>query len=163
MDMMGSGMMGHGMGHAAVGAVDGWHCASAAGEAVDREISADDVRAHLKQSLKRHRNARLKVGEVTETDDDTIVADTVDDWLVRRMEIDSHTGSMRSIQQPMSRPARAAPPPPNNRMCESCGTHPSSWLTWPSFSLALAESFAYGWYVAPVFGPPYNVFVARLG
>ncbi len=36
-----------------------------------------------------------------------------------------------------------------------------TWLTWPSFFLGLAESFAYGWYVALVFAPLYNVFAAR--
>jgi hypothetical protein len=34
-----------------------------------------------------------------------------------------------------------------------------TWLTWPSFLLGLAESFAYGWYVALVFGPLFNLFV----
>lgn len=38
-----------------------------------------------------------------------------------------------------------------------------TWLTWPSFFLGLAESFAYGWYVALVFGPLYNFFAARSG
>jgi len=33
-----------------------------------------------------------------------------------------------------------------------------TWLTWPSFLLGLAESFAYGWYVALVFGPLFNLF-----
>ncbi len=96
--MMGYGMMGYGtMGHAAVG---NWNCPFAAGDAVDRDLSADDVRAHLEQSLKWHGNTRLKVGDVTETDDDIIIADivTLDDSLVQRMEIDRHTGSMRSIQ-----------------------------------------------------------------
>lgn len=32
-----------------------------------------------------------------------------------------------------------------------------TWLTWPSFFLGLAESFAYGWYVALVFGPLFNL------
>ena len=36
-----------------------------------------------------------------------------------------------------------------------------TWLTWPSFLLGLAESFAYGWYVALIFGPLFNFFVAR--
>ncbi|MCB1519126.1 MAG: hypothetical protein KDJ37_00965 [Hyphomicrobiaceae bacterium] len=36
-----------------------------------------------------------------------------------------------------------------------------TWLTWPSFLLGLVESFAYGWYVALVFGPLYNFFAAR--
>lgn len=33
-----------------------------------------------------------------------------------------------------------------------------TWLTWPSFFLGLAESFAYGWYIALVFGPLFNIF-----
>ena len=37
-----------------------------------------------------------------------------------------------------------------------------TWLSWPSFLLGLVESFAYGWYVALVFGPLYNFFVTRL-
>lgn len=36
-----------------------------------------------------------------------------------------------------------------------------TWLSWPSFFLGLVESFAYGWYVALVFGPLYNIFAAR--
>jgi len=38
-----------------------------------------------------------------------------------------------------------------------------TWLSWSSFFLGLAESFAYGWYVALVFGPLYNFFVTRSG
>ena len=38
-----------------------------------------------------------------------------------------------------------------------------TWLSWPSFLLGLAESFAYGWYVALVFGPLYNFFAVRSG
>lgn len=34
-------------------------------------------------------------------------------------------------------------------------------LDWPNFILGLAESFAFGWYVALVFGPLYNFFAAR--
>jgi len=37
-----------------------------------------------------------------------------------------------------------------------------TWLTWPSFFLGLVESFAYGWYVALVFGPLYNLIVGRM-
>lgn len=36
-----------------------------------------------------------------------------------------------------------------------------TWLSWPSFLLGLAESFAYGWYMALIFGPLYNFFAAR--
>lgn len=38
-----------------------------------------------------------------------------------------------------------------------------TWLTWPSFFLGLAESFAYGWYVALIFGPLFNYFASRFG
>lgn len=34
-------------------------------------------------------------------------------------------------------------------------------LDWPSFFIGLAESFAYGWYVALIFGPLFNFFAAR--
>ena len=34
------------------------------------------------------------------------------------------------------------------------------WLTWPSFFLGLILSFAYGWYVALVLGPLFNLFSA---
>lgn len=36
------------------------------------------------------------------------------------------------------------------------------WLSWSSFLLGLLESFAYGWYVALIFGPLFNYFAARL-
>jgi 2TM family of unknown function (DUF5676) len=36
-----------------------------------------------------------------------------------------------------------------------------TWLTWPSFLLGLIESFAYGWYVAVIFAPLYNLLAAR--
>jgi hypothetical protein len=37
-----------------------------------------------------------------------------------------------------------------------------TWLTWPSVLLGLAESVAYGWYVALVFVPLFNAASARL-
>lgn len=36
-----------------------------------------------------------------------------------------------------------------------------TWLTFPSFLLGLAETFAYGWYAALVIGPIYNFFAKR--
>ncbi len=36
-------------------------------------------------------------------------------------------------------------------------------LSWPSFFLGLVESLVYGWYIALVFGPLYNVFAADPG
>jgi hypothetical protein len=38
-----------------------------------------------------------------------------------------------------------------------------TWLSWTSFVVGLVESFAYGWYVALVFGPLYNFFAAKAG
>ena len=38
-----------------------------------------------------------------------------------------------------------------------------TWLSWPAFLLGLVETFAYGWYVALVFGPLYNFFAASFG
>jgi hypothetical protein len=38
-----------------------------------------------------------------------------------------------------------------------------SWISWPSFFLGLIETFAYGWYVALIFGPLFNFFAARSG
>jgi len=35
------------------------------------------------------------------------------------------------------------------------------WLSWQSFLLSLAESFAYGWYVALIFAPLFNFFSER--
>jgi 2TM family of unknown function (DUF5676) len=36
-----------------------------------------------------------------------------------------------------------------------------TWISWPSFFLGLTESFAYGWYIALIFGPLYNFFSMR--
>lgn len=36
-----------------------------------------------------------------------------------------------------------------------------NWISRPSFLLGLVETFAYGWYVALVFGPLYNIFIRR--
>ncbi len=35
------------------------------------------------------------------------------------------------------------------------------WLTWGSFFLGLVEAYGYGWYVALVWVPIYNVFAVR--
>ncbi|MCI0487406.1 MAG: DUF5676 family membrane protein [Blastocatellia bacterium] len=37
------------------------------------------------------------------------------------------------------------------------------WLTWKSFLLGLVESYGYGWYLALVWVPLYNVFALRGG
>jgi hypothetical protein len=38
-----------------------------------------------------------------------------------------------------------------------------TWISWASFILGLAEAFAYGWFVALIFGPLFNFFSARVG
>jgi hypothetical protein len=61
-----------------------------------RDLRAADVRHFLEHRLEMHGNDRLKVGEVEEVDDDTIVAEvvTVDDSLVERFQVDRHSGRM---------------------------------------------------------------------
>ncbi len=36
-----------------------------------------------------------------------------------------------------------------------------TWISWSSFLLGLVESYGYGWYVALIWVPLYNVFSAR--
>ncbi len=91
-EMMGHGLTGGGYGH---GSADGKPAIQP-----DQDLSADDVRARIERSLKWHGNERLKVGEVKELDDDTIVAEivTLDDSLVDRFEVDRHSGSMQRTE-----------------------------------------------------------------
>ncbi len=35
------------------------------------------------------------------------------------------------------------------------------WISWSSFFLGLVEACAYGWYIALVFGPLYNLFAKK--
>ncbi|MBZ5525474.1 MAG: DUF5676 family membrane protein [Acidobacteriia bacterium] len=35
------------------------------------------------------------------------------------------------------------------------------WISWKSFCLGTVESYGYGWYVALIWVPLYNVFAAR--
>lgn len=35
------------------------------------------------------------------------------------------------------------------------------WISWGAFILGLVETFVYGWYVALVFGPLYNLFAGK--
>jgi hypothetical protein len=77
--MMAQGMAGHGRGMRVVPI---------------QHLSADDARHFLDHRLARRGNKRLKLGEVREVDDDTILADivTVDDSLVRRLKVNRHSG-----------------------------------------------------------------------
>jgi hypothetical protein len=93
---MGHGMMGYGM---KMGPADGAAPCPGSAAAIDKEIDADVVRSWLDRSVEAHGNKRLKVGDVKETDDNTIVAEivTVDDSLVQRIEVDRQTGRMRHV------------------------------------------------------------------
>lgn len=66
----------------------------------DQDLSVDDVRARLERSLGWHGNPRLAIGDVTETDEDTISADIVtrDGSLVQRFLVDRHSGAMRMAE-----------------------------------------------------------------
>jgi hypothetical protein len=91
-EMMGHGMTGGGYGH---GSTYGMSAVQP-----DQDLSADDVRARIERRLKWHGNERLKIGEVKELDDDTIVAEivTLDDSLVDRLKVNRHTGSMHRTE-----------------------------------------------------------------
>ena len=36
-----------------------------------------------------------------------------------------------------------------------------TWITWSSFCVGLVESYGYGWFVALIWVPLYNVFACR--
>ncbi|MFQ6017188.1 MAG: hypothetical protein ACE5KF_03250 [Kiloniellaceae bacterium] len=85
---MGHGMMGRGIGPPMLYGMPA------------RDLSADDVRERLERRLAWHGNPRLKLGQVTEADDDTIVAEIVtkDGSLVQKLEIDRRSGRMRQAE-----------------------------------------------------------------
>ena len=63
-------------------------------------LTVDNVRANFEQHLQGRGNDRLKVGAVTEQDADTIIVEivTVDDSLVRKIQIDKATGRHTPVQ-----------------------------------------------------------------
>jgi hypothetical protein len=99
--MMGPGMMRHGKGGQGMMG-PGFGKGPGLGSQVvqNMDLTADGVRHFLEHRLEMHGNKRLKVGEVKEADDDTIIADitTVDDSLVQRLEVDRHTGRMQHVE-----------------------------------------------------------------
>ena len=74
-------------------------CQNGAG-ALTTPLTIDDVRANLTQHLEMRGNDRLKVGNVTENATGTITAEivTVDDSLVRKIEIDKTTGQRKPVK-----------------------------------------------------------------
>jgi hypothetical protein len=66
------------------------------------DLSVAGVTHIMEHQVAMRQNPNLKVGEVTEVDDDTITADVVtqDGSLVRRYMVDRHTGAMRPADMP---------------------------------------------------------------
>lgn len=98
--MTGPGMMGPGMGgQGMMGRGFGMGHGFGTRVVPSKELSTDDVRHFLEHRLAWRGNKRLKLGEVKEADEDTIIAEivTVDDSLVQRFKVDRHTGRMQQV------------------------------------------------------------------
>ena len=87
---MGPGMMGRGMAGYGPGDCPGAQAAQG------QEVTVDTVSAFLERRLDMWGNERLKLGEVSEQDADTIVGEIVtkDGSLVERLVFDRKTGRM---------------------------------------------------------------------
>lgn len=84
--MMGQGMMGPGM---------------MMGQQANLNLSANDVKTYFERWVAMSGNPRVKVGPVTEQNDNTITADIVTtdkDALVQRFAVDRNTGTYRVVQ-----------------------------------------------------------------
>jgi hypothetical protein len=117
---MGSGMMGPGGMHGMMGqGMPGMMGPGMGGQGMmggqgpgmrvtpSEHLTTDDVTHFLGHFLERHGNPRLKVGDVQEVDEDTIVAEivTVDDSLVQRWRVDRHTGQLVPDSTEQAQPA----------------------------------------------------------
>jgi len=97
----GHGMMRQGNGPGMMqGNMDRGNCQYGQAATLATPLTVDAVRANFEQHLQSRGNDRLKVGAVTEQDDNTIIAEivTVDDSLVRKIQIDKTTGRHTPIQ-----------------------------------------------------------------
>ena len=65
-----------------------------------QDLSAADIQHMMEHRLAWVGNPNVKVGKVEEKDGDTIIAEIVtqDGSLVQKLEVDRHTGLMRSVQ-----------------------------------------------------------------
>ena len=98
---MGSGMMGQGMmGPGMMGPGSGMDRGHGLRVVPTADLSTDDVRHFFEDRLAMRGNKRLKVGEVKEGEDDTIVADivTLEDSLVQRFKVNRHTGRVQRTE-----------------------------------------------------------------
>jgi hypothetical protein len=98
--MMHNMMHGRGMGYGygpgmgmGYGGMPCWQQGAATGE----DLTPDDVKARMERWLAMQGNDRLKLGRIEAVDDDTITVEivTVDDSLVRKLEVDRHNGWTR--------------------------------------------------------------------
>jgi hypothetical protein len=111
--MMGPGMMGQGMGPGMMGQMGPAMMGQGMGPGMTgpgmmhglrvvpmMHLSPDDVRAFLQHHIAAHELQHLKVGDVTQADPDTITADLVTEngSLALRLEVDPHTGAIKSIE-----------------------------------------------------------------
>ncbi len=97
--MMGSGMMGAMMG----GGMRGQGSAGPGHGMVvtpSKDLTTEDVRHFFEHRLEKHGNKRLKIGEVTQADDDSIIVDIVtqDGSLVQRYKVDRHDGRVQPAE-----------------------------------------------------------------
>ncbi len=100
-------MMGHGWGYGAMphhgigyGPMMGYGTAPChAAFTGETSFTVDDVRKVVESQLAWQGNTRLKVGKVTQTDQNTIVVEivTTDNSLVERLEFDRTTGFTRRV------------------------------------------------------------------
>ena len=110
--MMGQGMMGGGMiegmsmgpmmrgGHGHMGGhALGPGALYGMPDGAPTEMTPARVEAFLSHLLERHRNSRLEIGEITEAEDGSIVAEivTVDGSLVQRLAFNRYPGLFRQI------------------------------------------------------------------
>lgn len=99
--MMGQGsgmMMGQGSGYGM-----GKHMGKGMGYNMNRalDLSADEVKTLIEARMIMHGNDRLKVGKVSQKDDQTYLVDivTVDDSLVRQIEVDKDNGLRHGMKR----------------------------------------------------------------
>jgi len=65
-----------------------------------QDLTVDAVKHMMEHRLSWNGNPNLKVGKVTEKDDDTIGVEIVtkEDSLVQKIEVNRHTGLMQLVQ-----------------------------------------------------------------
>lgn len=71
-----------------------------AGQPLEKALTVADVKKSFEDRMKWRGNDRVKVGNVVKKDDLTIVVDivTVDDSLIRKIEVNSKTGQRRPVR-----------------------------------------------------------------